>query len=1055
MGGHGRSCPIAAICLTLLLAGNARAQIDLAHPPKNAPWGNMRDLAPEPLPKESDPAPAENLVVQSSENSLVSDFPSAPYRSDATLNGIAFVDSQNGWAVGDSGAIWHTADGGRQWAQQRSGVDCRLRCVQFIDAKTGWVAGGRTTPYTHTTSGVILRTHDGGEHWTEIDKLLLPTITRIQFNSARHGIAIGQASALFPCPIFFTDDGGRLWAPISADQSVDCRSGFLGDNGNGALALADGRMARIENGRFHSANSPPLGLASVRNMQFADSTDGLLVGDGGLVLGTNDGGRNWQSVPWQTALAGHIPGQFQPRCDFSAVAIHGSQIWIGGSPGNRIFHSADGGQIWSATETEQRLPISAITFADDMHGWCCGALGTIEATDDGGRTWHKQRAGADRVALLGIFSEPRDMPLELFARASAADGYLCAVDVVNRRDAETNLPGSESLADRFQEGLASLGVARGDISWQFPMRQPGVELPVAAVKTIWDQAVDGDGMAELDRYLVRQIRMWRPSVIVTSSGYSESDSGQPSAAKILQEAIAQAVRHAADPGSGPANSSEQTLPAWTVSRVFTVVPDGQAGSITINSSQLSSRLGQSLAEMTWLPRGVIFDRFAAAPDSIGFRPLADSLGSDTGPVDFFGGLGLQAGGDARRELPQPTADAIAALRRNSIQQRDAAAILKHMAVSPGVGWAAQLTNLASEMDSATAGEMLFELGESFSCSGRWDSARQVFELLVERYPDHPLVSAARLWLFQSAASSVAERQLRCDGADQNPMENRTQRAIELAGQIERTCPTLYAEPAVRLPLSAAYRRLGETHESLHILAPFLGGNRDAFSDCAATENWLTHERGPSPKRVWHCAIVGSRPRLDGSLDSPIWQQAEAVELHSALSDDADWPASARLACDSEFLYLAVRCREAPDVDYRRGGSTRPQQADLSADDRIDLLISPDRDYATYYRISIDHRGWVNSGCWNGAPWQPVCYIAAGEHDRNWTIEAAIPWDQIVARSPIGRGGARSEPWAVNIQRIVPSVGFQSWSAPASAQIRTEGMGLLMFDRTSTNRAIDR
>ena len=43
--------------------------------------------------------------------------------------------------------------------------------------------------------------------------------------------------------------------------------------------------------------------------------------------------------------------------------------------------------------------------------------------------------------------------------------------------------------------------------------------------------------------------------------------------------------------------------------------------------------------------------------------------------------------------------------------------------------------------------------------------------------------------------------------------------------------------------------------------------------------------------------------------------------------------------------------------------TRPRQADLSANDRIDLILSPDRDYTSYYRLSIDYRGWVNSWLW--------------------------------------------------------------------------------------------
>lgn len=238
----------------------------------------------------------------------------------------------------------------------------------------------------------------------------------------------------------------------------------------------------------------------------------------------------------------------------------------------------------------------------------------------------------------------------------------------------------------------------------------------------------------------------------------------------------------------------------------------------------------------------------------------------------------------------------------------------------------------------------------------------------------------------------------------------------------------------------------------HTLIGLRSGSHDAWWSCAEAENWLVQGQGPAPKSVWRCAIVNTRPRLDGYLNDPIWQHAESVALHSALGDDADWPATAQLACDAQFLYLAVYCETARGSAYDQAEGARPLQADLSAQDHIDLVLSPDRDYTSYYRLSIDHRGWVNSGCWNGAPWQPVCYIAAsGIKKGGWGVEVAIPWDQLVAKSPVGGTAVRHEPWAVNIQRTVPGVGFQCWSSPASVAIQPEGLGLLMFDSAAATK----
>jgi hypothetical protein len=69
-------------------------------------------------------------------------------------------------------------------------------------------------------------------------------------------------------------------------------------------------------------------------------------------------------------------------------------------------------------------------------------------------------------------------------------------------------------------------------------------------------------------------------------------------------------------------------------------------------------------------------------------------------------------------------------------------------------------------------------------------------------------------------------------------------------------------------------------------------------------------------------------------------------------------------------------------------------------------------------------------------------VAAATAEGAWTVETAIPWSELVDHPP--RAGDR-QPWAANIQRIIPGVGFQSWSNPATIEIRPEGFGYLEFD----------
>jgi hypothetical protein len=119
---------------------------------------------------------------------------------------------------------------------------------------------------------------------------------------------------------------------------------------------------------------------------------------------------------------------------------------------------------------------------------------------------------------------------------------------------------------------------------------------------------------------------------------------------------------------------------------------------------------------------------------------------------------------------------------------------------------------------------------------------------------------------------------------------------------------------------------------------------------------------------------------------------------------------------------------------------RPRDADLSQHDRLELLVDLDRDYATYYHLAVDDRGWTADSCWGDNTWNPQWFVATACDERAWTIEAAIPLTELTGTPP-----SPGVTWAINVQRTVPGVGFQAWSLPASTAIQSEGFGYLLFE----------
>jgi hypothetical protein len=301
-----------------------------------------------------------------------------------------------------------------------------------------------------------------------------------------------------------------------------------------------------------------------------------------------------------------------------------------------------------------------------------------------------------------------------------------------------------------------------------------------------------------------------------------------------------------------------------------------------------------------------------------------------------------------------------------------------------------------------------------------------------------------LWLLQYNASGEAA--WRVDRGSN--VKGRLEKAVGMGQQIERTRPELFAEPMLCFALAAAYRGLEQTRQAERVYqSQNLGNDRDAWAACAQAE-LHSGSNNPPPrvaKPVLTCVKTATRPTLDGLLDDPIWQEAKSAALQSAQHDDGDWPAAVMLACDDEFLYIGARCQtpptaaRTPALAEMDDPAPRVRDADLSAHDRIEVLVDIDRDFTTFYRLAIDDRGWTNDACWNDASWDPKWFVAAKREQAAWTVEAAIPLVELVGRPP-----APGTSWAVGIQRVVPNVGFQSWSTPAAVSVLPDGFGYLVF-----------
>jgi photosystem II stability/assembly factor-like uncharacterized protein len=1043
--------------LALLLTVSAQKDADRLAPPERPVFGFPTE---ENIPASPSAAPASNPSAVADNN-----YPESFY-NDARLTDVCFVDEQCGWAVGDRGVVWHTEDGGRQWRLQRCGVNCMLQSVCFITKKIGWAAGGSAQPYSHTGSGVLLATRDGGQTWTGNSRLFLPALKKIIFTDPEHGWAVGFPSAMYPSGVFTSDDMGRSWRPLAGSGGSAWLTGDFITPTAGALAGCYATAATTKHGDIEPIRVNECGLQNIRQLRLVPPLFGWLAGDGGLVMLTENAGAAWR-IP-----SGGFPAEAVRHFDFAALAVRGPKAWIAGTPGTRVFYTPDAGSSWNSFSTGVSTPLTAMTFADDQHGWAVGALGTILATGDGGRTWQRQRSRAARAAILCLVAQAGDVPLELLAKLSGNDGYLSAAEVLGRRDIEVRPSDEVPLAERLHQAVVAVGGSYADVAWQFPLRQNGVQITAEQYRRTTFKVVpqQDDGktvtkivpqdtdaiqydldMDALEEHIVRQLRLWRPDAVLTNDTNSrEADQlGQ-----LIGKAVLQAVNKAADPTCYPQQTTAADLSPWQVKKVYAASESGAHGSIEISTAQFAARLGRSLADASAEPRGLICDCFHFSPMMLGFSSLLSRVPENQQSRDLMGSLALAPGGEARRELANTTAENLEMLQHMALKLRNTQAILEQAEHNPAAETKllAQSSEMIRGLDDDNAGRILYHLADRYYRTGRWSMAAETFTLLADRYPRHPLARPALLWLVQYNASGEAAwrqqaipktvvQQISTPVIDTEQLEDRLGRAAALGKQIERTRPELYAQPALRFPLAAAWRYQGSTRlAEQYYLVESRNADRDAWSACAQGEISLADPKTKQHKPTERCWKAAAKPKLDGRLDGAIWQKVESSPLKSALKDDEQWPAVVAFAYDAEFLYIAISCRRAPGVKYEPAATSRPRDTDFTDQDHVDVLIDIDRDFSTYYQLSVDYRGFTADSLWGDPTWNPTWYVAADLTDEAWTVEAAIPLDQLTGRYPKSR-----DAWAVGVQRTIPGVGFQSWSTPASTHVTPEGFGYLIFE----------
>ncbi len=288
------------------------------------------------------------------------------------LNSLFVISTEEVWAVGDNGAIIQTVDSGRTWISAPPFGNLRDVCFARTNPSKGWIVGD---------NGIILYTEDGGVKWTEQSSPTLKTLYGVFALDDNNVWAVGEGS------VIIRTRNGTDWELVnSSPQGVTLRSVYFSDTNNGWVVGDLGNILYWNGSAWTSRNW--ITTKNLYGVQFIGNSIGYVVGDGGLLIYTKDGGLNWERIPTNT-----------DRLLTNLCFITADLGWIVGNEG--IILKKDKNEI-IRQNSGTTATLYDIDFVNNAEGWAVGANRILLSTKDGGSNWKLETIPHARSTIYGV-----------------------------------------------------------------------------------------------------------------------------------------------------------------------------------------------------------------------------------------------------------------------------------------------------------------------------------------------------------------------------------------------------------------------------------------------------------------------------------------------------------------------------------------------------------------------------------------------------------------------------------------------------------------------------
>lgn len=306
------------------------------------------------------PGPADALVVSKEWEKVA-----LPLDPGVVLLDIAFTGTNpdHGFLLGTRQTLLETKDGGKSWtarkvaAAQDEGFNYRFNSISF-NGDEGYIVG---------KPAILLHTTDGGTNWERVPlSAKLPgnpiLVTALPGKSGQAEMTTDQGA------IYATDNAAYTWS-AAVQETVDATLNRTVSSGISGASYYEGTFSNIQ-------RSPAGDYVAVSSR-------------GNFYLTWAPGQTTWQ--PHNRPAARRVQSMGWTPASELWLSVRGGDLFINDKtgPSSEAFSQAKLGS--------RGFGILDVGFRSDQEGYACGGSGSLFRTDDGGKSWKRDRS-TDQVA---------------------------------------------------------------------------------------------------------------------------------------------------------------------------------------------------------------------------------------------------------------------------------------------------------------------------------------------------------------------------------------------------------------------------------------------------------------------------------------------------------------------------------------------------------------------------------------------------------------------------------------------------------------------------------